>query len=107
MKKSKLTKFQDDFISIDGVMTSQFNPTWRQNDVKNWWRHIYVKNVGIVLKLCRFSTLLQQTSEPIIVNFHEVDHDLQKNRHLQMSFTYDIIYVSLRRTINDRILEII
>ena len=36
IKKSKLAKFQDDIISIDGVMTSQ---TIR-HDVKIWWRQI-------------------------------------------------------------------
>ena len=38
------------------------------------------------------------------MSFHKVDRDLQKYRHLQMSFTYDVIDVSLRRTINDKVL---
>ena len=55
MERSKLAKFQDDIISIDGVMTSQNV----RHDVKIWWRHISVKNVGIALKLCRlFDTVV-------------------------------------------------
>ena len=41
VKRSKLAKFRDD-ISIEGVI-------WY--DIKIWWRHIFVKNVGIALKL--------------------------------------------------------
>ena len=54
MKKSKLAKFQDHIISIDGVMTSQII----RHDVKIWWRQISVKNVGIALKLFRLFNLV-------------------------------------------------
>ena len=54
MERSKLAKFQDDIISIDEVMTSQNV----RHDVKIWWRHISVKNVGIALKLCRLFDLV-------------------------------------------------
>ena len=40
----------------------------------------------------------------MFMSFYKVDRDLQKYRHLQMSFTYDVIDVSLRRTINDKVL---
>ena len=40
-------------------------------------------------------------------SFLKVDRDLQKYRHLQMSFTYDLINVSLRRTINELVLKIL
>ena len=53
------------------------------HDVKIWWRHISVKNVGIALKLL-----------PNLVSFRYVDHDLQKYRHLQI--TYDITDVSCK-----------
>ena len=53
VKKSKSAKFPDD-ISIEGVMTSQI--IWY--DIKIWWRHISVKNVGIALKLCRLFDLV-------------------------------------------------
>ena len=42
-----------------------------------------------------------------IASFHKLDCDLQEYRHLQMSFTYDVIDVSLRRTINDMVLKIL
>ena len=43
---------------------------------------------------------------PIFVTFNKVDRDLQKYRHLQMPFTYDVIDVSLRRTMSDMVLKI-
>ena len=100
IERSKLAKFQDDIISIDGVMTSQNV----RHDVKIWWRHISVKNVGIALKLCR---LFERSCVPIFVSFHKVDCDLQKSSHLQRSFTYGVIDVSLRRTINVMVLKIL
>ena len=54
MKRSKFAKFRDDIINIDGVMTSLII----RHDVKIWWRHISVKNVGIALKLCRLFDLV-------------------------------------------------
>ena len=53
VKRSKSAKFPDD-ISIEGVMTSQI--IWY--DIKIWWRHISIKNVGIALKLCRLFDLV-------------------------------------------------
>ena len=53
-KRSKFAKFRDDIINIDGVMTSLII----RHDVKIWWRHISVKNVGIALKLCRLFDLV-------------------------------------------------
>ena len=43
LKRSKLAKFRDEIISIEGVMTLQI--IWL--DIKIWWRHIFVKNVAI------------------------------------------------------------
>ena len=64
IKKSKLAKFQDHIISIDGAMTSQNV----RHDVKMWWRHISVKNVGIAFILCRpFDPVV----EIICPNFYE------------------------------------
>ena len=37
------------------------------------------------------------------MSFYKVDCNLQKYRHLQISFTYDIIDVFLPRTINDMV----
>ena len=59
------------------------------------------KNVGIALKLCVAIICTNFAS------FHKVDRDLQKYRHLQMSLTYDVINVSLRRTINDMVWKIL
>ena len=41
------------------------------------------------------------------MSFHKVDGDLQKYRHLQMSFTYDVTDVSPRRTIYDLVSKIL
>ena len=54
-----------------------------------------------------FLTLLQQSSVPIFASFYRVDRDLQKYRHLEMSLTYEVIDVSLRRTINDMVSKIL
>ena len=102
VKKSKLTEFRDDIIFINEVMTSQII----QHDVKIWWRRISVKNViviGIALKPCR----LFDPAVAIFAVFHKVDRDLQKYRHLQMSFTHGVIGVSLRRNITDMVLKIL
>ena len=103
MKRSKYAKFRDDIINIDGVMTSLII----RHDVKIWWRHISVKNVGIALKLCRLFDLVVAIICTNFASFHKVDRDLQKYRHLQMSLTYDVIDVSLRRTINDMVSKIL
>ena len=54
-----------------------------------------------------FLTLIYRSSVSNFTSFHKVDRDLQKYRHLQMSFTYDVIDVSLRRTINDMVSKIL
>ena len=48
IKRSKLAKFRDNIIFIDGVMMSQII----RHDVKIWWRHTSVNNFGIAMKLC-------------------------------------------------------
>ena len=64
------------------------------------WRHISVKNVRIALKLCKLFNL----AVAIFVSVHKVDRDLQKYCHLQMAFIYDVIDISLGRTIKDMVL---
>ena len=64
-----------------------------------------VKNADIALKLHRLFDL-QQSSVPIFASFHKVVRNLQKYRHLQMFFTYDVIDVTLRLTINDMVSKI-
>ena len=51
-----------------------------------------------------FETLY--TLVPIFASFHKVDLDLQKYRPLQMLLTYDLIDISLQRTINDMVSKI-
>ena len=63
MERSKLAKFQDDIISIDGVMTSQII----QHDVKIWWRYNPVKNVGIAFRICRLFVCLRVFVKYIVV----------------------------------------
>ena len=102
IKRSKLTRFQDAIISKDGVMPSQII----RHDVRIWWRHIYVKNVDIALKLRRLFNLVIAIICTNFVIFHKKDRDLQKYCDLQVSFTYDVTDVSLRRTINNMVLQI-
>ena len=71
------------------------------------WRHKLSDITSYFRQKCRHSfkifrlfTLFQQSSVPTFASFHRVDRDLQKYRHLHTSFTYDVIDVSLRRTIN-------
>ena len=54
-----------------------------------------------------FLTLIYRSSVSNFTSFHKVDRDLQKYRHLQMALTYDVIDVSLRRTINDMVSKIL
>ena len=61
----------------------------------------------LLWNLTFFITLLQQSLIPIFASFHIVDRDLQKYRHLQMSFTYDVIDVFLRRTIYGMVSKIL
>ena len=103
MEKSKLAKFQDDIISTDGVMTSQNV----RHDVKIWWRHISVKNVGIALKLCRLFDPVVAIICTNFTSFYIVDCDLQKYHHLQMPFTYDVIDITPQRTVNNMVLNIL
>ena len=90
--------FQDDIISIGWAITSQIF----QHYVKIWWRHISAKYVGIAVNLCWVFDL-----RAIICTdywgFTKVNRDLKKYHHLQMSFTYEVIDVSLRRTTNDMV----
>ena len=101
MKRRKFAKFRDDIINIDGVMTSQII----RRDVKILWRHICVKNVGIALKLCRLFDPVIAIICTNFASFHKVDRDLQKYRHLQISITYDVLDVFLRRTIKDIVVK--
>ena len=64
VKRIELANFRDDFISIDGVMTSQII----RYDVKIWWRYISVKNVGFAMTLCRLFDLAEAI---ICANFCE------------------------------------
>ena len=84
MERSKLAKFQDDIISIDGVMTSLII----RHDVKIWWRHISVKNVGIALKLCRLFDLVVAI---ICINFWEFSRSRSWFTEIP-SFT-DVVYL--------------
>ena len=90
--RGKLAKFGDDIITIAGVMTLI---------------QISVNNFGIALKLCKLSYFIAMIICTNFVSFYRVDRELQKYRHLQMSFTYDAIDVSLRRSINDMVLKIL
>ena len=54
-----------------------------------------------------FLTFLQRLSVPIFASFYKVDRDLQKYRHLKMSFAYDVINVFLLPTINDMVMKIL
>ena len=65
-----------------------------------------VKNADIALKLHRLFDL-QQSSVPIFASFHKVDRNLQQYRHLQMFFTYDVVNVSVRRTIKNMVSNIL
>ena len=66
-----------------------------------------VKNADIALKLHRLFDL-QQSSVPIFASFHKVDRNLQKYRHLQIFFfTYDVVNVSVRRTIKNMVSKIL
>ena len=80
-----------------------------RHELKIWWRHISVKNVGIALNVCRLFNFVIEIIciDSINVICHKIDHDLQKYRHLQMSFTYDVTDVSLRRNINELVLKIL
>ena len=49
IKTKQFAKFREVTDKNDGVMTS----SKLRLDVKKWWRHISVKNDGIVSKLCR------------------------------------------------------
>ena len=81
-EKNKLAKFGDDAISTDEVMTSQNI----QHDVKTFPPKMSV----LIWNFLDLITLLWRKSAPILARFHGVDHDLQKYRHLQMLFTYDV-----------------
>ena len=81
VKRIRLQKFGNNFISIDAVMTSII--FWY--DVKIWWRHISIKNVKRAFQLCYLVVVII-----IFVSFHAI-----------RSWFTDIpsfIDVSLRRT---------
>ena len=95
VKRGKLAKFEDHHIYWRSYEFTNY-ATWFQNFMASCQRQKYRNFLYYV----DFLTFLYRWSVLIFASFRNVDRDLQKYRHLQMSLTYDVIYVSLRRTMN-------
>ena len=102
-----LTKFREVSDTNDGVTTS----SKLRRDVKNWWRHISVKNDGIFSKLCRIYCYVIMMRFVKFHRFSSIRSCFMKIPFLwkqqKTANTDAVVYVSPRQSTQSMILKII
>ena len=102
-----VTKFWEVSNTNDGVMTS----SKLRSDVKNWWRHIFVKNNGIFSKLCRIYCYVIMMRFVKFNLFSSICSCFMKIPFLwkqqKTANTDAVVYVSPRQSTQSMILKII
>ena len=101
-----LTKFREVSDTNDEVMRS----SKLRRDVKNWWRHISVKNDGIFSKLCGIYCYVIMMRFVKFHRFSSIHSCLMKIPFLwkqQKTANIDaVVYVSLRQSTQSMVLKI-